>query len=530
LRPGPSVITTPLTADGFVGLSLESGATAAAGVQPNDLRFSIYQLFAAPAVGAGRVRRKSHIVNSSYPWFNTSMNITNLNPDSDIGASAWLVEIDDHRILLDAGMHPKREGRAGLPLFGKAGHAEVDAIAISHCHHDHVGTLPVALRHFPRAHVLMTELSYFLAERVLHNSVNVMVRQRDEAGIREYPLYTHDEVDDLAPQFQGFKYNKEIEWAAFHKTHAGLPSPTLEFFDAGHTLGSAGLLIRGKKETLFYTGDVCFHDQTLSRAARFEDVEADIMIMETTRGNRVVPPGYSRAGEIERLVTAIQGALKRRACVLIPSFALGRTQEMLALLALLMREGKLPEQPVYIGGLGRVFTEIYDLEAHRTHRQHTNLQLHEVLELIVLEKKQAEKMKLTGGKIFVLTAGMMSENTASHDLALRMIGDERQSIFFVGYADPDTPGGRLKRAKPGETFMFSPSAGRVTRRCEVRDFDLTAHANREDLLDLVGQVQPRTVLLGHGSDDSRAWFEEQIRTRWPKIKILQPQTGRTLSV
>jgi Cft2 family RNA processing exonuclease len=458
------------------------------------------------------------------------VNITNLNPDTDIGASAWLVEIDDHRILLDAGMHPKREGREGLPMFGKAGTTDVDAIAISHCHHDHVGTLPVACRHFPRAHVLMSELSYFLVERVLHNSVNVMVRQRDELGVREYPLYTHDEVDELAPQFQGFKYNREIEWAAFHKTRAGRPSPTLEFFDAGHTLGSAGILIRGKKETLFYTGDVCFHDQTLSRAARFEDVEADVMIMETTRGNRTVPPGFSRESEIERLVTAIHGALKRRGCLLIPVFALGRTQEMLALLALLLRAGKLKPQPVYIGGLGRVFTEIYDLEAHRTHRQHTNLQLHEVLDLVVLEKEQAEKMKLSGGRIFVLTAGMMSENTAAHDLAARMIEDERQSIFFVGYADPDTPGGRLKAAKRGETFVFSPSAGRVTRRCEVQDFDLTAHANREDLLDFVGQVLPRAVLLGHGSDDSRAWFEEQIRARWPKIKILQPPPGKMVSV
>jgi Cft2 family RNA processing exonuclease len=110
-----------------------------------------------------------------------------------------------------------------------------------------------------------------------------------------------------------------------------------------------------------------------------------------------------------------------------------------------------------------------------------------------------------------------------------MIGDERQSIFFVGYADPDTPGGRLKAAKPGETFVFSPSAGRVTRKCDLLDFDLTAHANRDDLLDFVGRVSPRAVLLGHGGDHSRAWFEEQIRMRWPKIKILQPQPGKTFS-
>ncbi len=179
-----------------------------------------------------------------------------------------------------------------------------------------------------------------------------------------------------------------------------------------------------------------------------------------------MPPDFSREGEIERLTAAIQRALKRKGCVLIPSFALGRTQEILALLALLMREGKLKPQPIYIGGLGRVFTEIYDLEAHRTHRQHTNLQLHEALQLIVLEKGQAEKMKLGGGRIFVITAGMMSENTAAHDLAARMIGDERQSIFFVGYADPDTPGGRLKAAKPGRNVCVQPQ--RRPRHAQMR--------------------------------------------------------------
>lgn len=451
------------------------------------------------------------------------MNVLNLNPDTDIGASSWLVELEEHRILLDAGMHPKREGRQALPGFAKAGTHDVDAIAISHCHHDHVGGLPVAVRHFPKAHVLMTELSYLLVERVLHNSVNVMSHQRDELGIKDYPLYTHDEVDGIAPFFQGFKYNREVEWAAYQKSRAGQRSPTLEFYDAGHTLGSAGILLRGKKETLFFTGDVCFHDQTIMKGARFEDVKADVMIMETTRGNRETAPGFSRVAEIDRLVAAIQAGLKRKGCVMIPAFALGRTQEILALLALLMREGRLKPQPIYIGGLGRVFTEIYDIEAHRTHRQHTGLQLHEALQLIVLEKGAAQSMKLSGGKIFVVTAGMMSENTAAHDLAARMIGDQRQSIFFVGYADPDSPAGRLRSAKPGQTFSFSPAAGQATRRCNLQEFDLTAHANRRDLLEFVGHVSPRTVLLGHGDTAARGWFAQQIKSRWPRIKVLQPQ-------
>jgi Cft2 family RNA processing exonuclease len=450
------------------------------------------------------------------------MRIINLNPATDIGASAWFVETEGNRLLMDAGTHPKRDGRASLPLFSAIAQEPVDAIALSHCHHDHVGSLPVAVRHFSQAHVLMPELSYFLIERVLHNSVNVMVRQRDELGITDYPLYTHDEVDEIAPVFQAFKYNREVEWAT---KQPGFLSPTLEFYDAGHALGSAGIMVRGKKETLFYTGDVCFHDQTILKAARFEDIRADVLIMETTRGNRGVPPGFSRETEITRMAEAMERVFQRNGSVLIPVFALGRTQEILAVLALMMVTGKIRKQPIFIGGLGRVFTEIYDLEAHRVHRQHPNLRLTQALNLIVLDKGQAEKMRLTGGRIFVVTAGMMSEQTAAHDLAIRMVGDEAQAIFFVGYADPDTPGGRLKAAPQGSTFMFSAGGGELTKRCEVQDFDLTAHANRDELLDFVGQVSPRTVFLGHGEESARQWFEEQIRARHPKIRIVQPQPG-----
>ena len=288
--------------------------------------------------------------------------------------------------------------------------------------------------------------------------------------------------------------------------------------------------MRGRRETLFFTGDVCFKDQTILKGAQFQDVQADVLILETTRGNHATPPGVTRETEMERLTEAIHRARELKGAILIPTFALGRTQEILALLAVLMKEGKVPEQPVFIGGLGRVFTEIYDLEAHRANRNLTNLQLHEALNLQVLDKGQAEKMQLKDGRLFVITAGMMSENTAAHDLAVRMIGDERQSIFFVGYADPSTPAGRLRAAEPGETFTFSPSGGEVTRRCNLQEFDLTAHANREELLEFVGRVSPRTVVLGHGDVDSQDWFEEQIRAEYPKVKVARPEPGGEVSV
>jgi Cft2 family RNA processing exonuclease len=458
------------------------------------------------------------------------MRLTNLNPTEGIGASGWLVELEGYRLLLDAGTHPKIEGRESLPLYRIVEPRELDAIAVSHCHHDHLGSLPIAMRHFPKAHVMMTEHSYFLVERVLHNSVNVMTRQREELGIRDYPLYSHDEVDQLAPRLQGFKYNREIEWAAHHKARAGLLSPTLEFYDAGHTLGSAGIMVRGQKETLFYTGDVCFRDQTILKAARFEDVRAEVLLIETTRGSRPTPAGFRREGEIDRLAGAIQRVLKRRGSVLLPTFALGRTQEILATLALLMRAGKLKRQAVYIGGLGRVFTEIYDLEAHRCHRQHSNLLLHEALDLQVVEPGELNRLRLKDGRLFVLTAGMMTENTPAHDLAVKMAPHERHAIFFVGYTDPETPGGRLRASVPGKEFFLSQAAGKLTRRCEIAEFALTAHAHREDMIEFVGTACPRTVVLGHGEPAAFEWFAHTIHKRWPKIKVLRPGPSQSVSI
>ena len=453
------------------------------------------------------------------------MRITNLNPFHDVGASAWLVEFEGHRLLLDAGVHPKHEGRSGLPLYDRIVGDELDAIVVSHCHHDHVGSLPLAVRRFPKAHVLMPELSYFIIDRVLHNSVNVMSRQRDELGLTEYPLFTHIEVEEISAIFQAFRYNRQVDWGAFDKVQIGRPSPTLEFFDAGHTLGSSGVMVRGADSTLFYTGDVSFRDQTILKGARFEDVQADVLIMETTRGGRAPVPGFTRTAELERMADAILAVQARRGSILIPVFALGRTQEILAQLSLFMASGRLPRQPVYIGGLGRVFTEIYDLQAHRTHRHHSNLSLTESLDLQVMDRKQVENMKLGGGKLFVLTSGMMTPNTAAYELALRMLEDPRHGIFFVGYADPATPAGHLRAGKPGETLKLGPLDREVRRMAEVREFDLTGHADRDELLDFVGVVNPKVVVLGHGEDTARAWFKEQIARKYPRVRVHDPGPG-----
>lgn len=456
------------------------------------------------------------------------MQIVNLNPDADIGASAWLATLEGRSVLLDAGTHPRREGMASLPMFDAAPGVEPDAIVVSHCHLDHVGGLPSALRRHPHARVLMSDASYFLIERVLHNSVNVMMRQRDEAGIADYPLYTHEEVDEYAAVFEGVPWRQPVRWAASHTGRRGAGF-TVELFEAGHTLGAAGALVRSPNHSLFYTGDVCFHDQTLSRAARFKDVRAETVIVETTRGGKSTPRGFSRAAEVQRLAAAVQKVQARRGCVLIPSFALGRTQEILASLALLMREGALRRQPIYIGGLGRVFTEIYDLQARRHHRHHPDLRLTRELELIVVSPPEVDRMPIAG-RILVLTSGMVALNTAAHAAARRLAGNPRNAVYFVGYTDPDSPGGRLRAAGRGGVCVLDPADSPLEVECEVEAFDLTAHAHREAILHWLVQTRPKTAVLGHGDAAAREWFKASLQRRCPGMRVVCPGPGELVSV
>src|SRR5437867_4716356 len=153
-------------------------------------------------------------------------------------------------------MHPKNTGDDALPLFKAITDRDVEAILISHAHQDHIGTLPLAMRRVSGARVFMTEATAEIGSVLLHNSVNVMTRQREEIGELSYPLFTHREADRASERWRWCPVRQRIsvagERAPQPRTLSGL---TFEFFDAGHVLGSTGILLRAEGQTVFYTGD-----------------------------------------------------------------------------------------------------------------------------------------------------------------------------------------------------------------------------------------------------------------------------------
>src|SRR4051812_44097200 len=260
------------------------------------------------------------------------MKFTNLTRRVEIGANSYCIEIDGHSLVLDCGMHPKFEGEEALPNFKLLQDRTLEAIVISHAHQDHIGTLPVLMRRQPTARVFMPEATAQIGDALLHNSVNVMTRQREELGVMLYPLFTHRETDRATDLWQSCPMRQRITISGERARPDESEVVTFEFYDAGHVLGSSGILLRGKTQTVFYTGDVNFDDQSIMQSAVFPQEGVDILIMECTRGDHETPADWSRESEEQRLAQAITDAFNQQGCVLIPVFALGKTQELLAMI------------------------------------------------------------------------------------------------------------------------------------------------------------------------------------------------------
>ena len=460
------------------------------------------------------------------------MKFINFTRRTEIGANSYYLEIGRHRLLLDCGMHPKNTGEDALPHLKAIANREIDAILISHAHQDHIGTLPVAMRRFPSARVFMTEATAEVGSVLLHNSVNVMTRQREEIGERSYPLFTHRETDRASERWRWCPLRQRISIAGERAPQRERDALTFEFFDAGHVLGSTGILVRAEGQTVFYSGDVNFDDQTIMEAAIFPEEKIDVLIMECTRGDHAKPAGWTRAGEERRLAEALEDAFDRGACVLIPVFALGKTQEILAMLYKVRREARKlsGEFPIYIGGLSSKMTDIYDWRARMTHRQLPRLQLMRDVAPFILNDETVRDAALRAGRVYVLSSGMMIPKTLSNVFARRLIENPRHSIFFVGYANPESPAGLLRDAGKGGEVALDPDKPPQRIRCDIEQFQFSAHATRETLIEYAKKLSPRKIILVHGDPSAVEWMRAALSVELPDSEIIVPAPGVELEL
>lgn len=441
---------------------------------------------------------------------------------AEIGANSYLLETSTAKVVLDAGMHPKHEGNEAIPHFEMLADGSIASVVVTHAHLDHIGTLPLLMETQPQARVFLTQETADLGLALLHNSVNVMQSKRIELGLTEYPLFEHRDLDQLKQAFERRGVHRPFDLDA-----AGTVRAT--FHDAGHILGSVGVTIEAEGKRVFYTGDVNFEDATVQKRALFPEDPVDAIIVETTRGNYARRPDYTRADEEDALAAAIAGVLARKGSALIPVFAIGKTQEVLAMIHRFKRQRLIPRKaPVYIGGLSTKMTHIYDNYSEVSRRQLPGFDFLTDMEIETGDRRSRGSIPFVSGCIYVLSSGMMTEKTASNTFArLGVLEHKRHGLFFVGFTDPESPGGRIRAAQPGDAVMLDPAYPAVPLRCETRGFDFSGHATREAIADYVCKLRPRKALLVHGDVPATEWFRQELERRLPSTEIVVPVPGDT---
>jgi Cft2 family RNA processing exonuclease len=454
----------------------------------------------------------------------------NLTRRTEIGANSYYLEAAGQRLVLDSGMHPKEEGEEALPNLRLFDGRQLDAIVLSHAHLDHVGTLPVLMRRQPQARIFMTEGTAEIGSALLHNSVNVMTRQREELGMVMYPLFTHRETERATDQWRSCPLRQPFTLNGERARREGEQGITVEFVDAGHVLGAAGVILRAEGRTIFYSGDVNFDDQTVTAGAVFPESGVDVLIIETTRGDSPLPEGFTRAAEERRLAEAIDRAFRAGSCILMPVFALGKTQEALAMVYNFRRQGLLGEFPVYIGGLSVKMTEIYDRRAMTTRRLLPRLQLLEEVAPFVLNGQNIHESPPRGGRLYALSSGMMTPKTLSNIFARRVIENPQHSIFFIGYADPKSPAGLLRTANPGDLIALDPDEPPQRVACQIEQFQFSAHASRESIVRYVTKLAPKKIVLVHGDVPAVEWTRAQLAAALPGSEVIVPKPGVELDL
>ncbi|MFI3242948.1 MAG: MBL fold metallo-hydrolase [Akkermansia sp.] len=451
--------------------------------------------------------------------------LTNLSGANEIGSNSYLLEIDNSRIVLDAGMHPKKEGNAAKPQYQLIGDDSPDTIFITHAHLDHIGTLPVVQELYPNAEVIMTPGTAMVGEGMLHNSVNVMTSKRTNDGVVEYPFFTHGELDNATLSWMSHDYNEYFRVGRKREILANLR-------DAGHILGSCGVQLESQSgTTFFYTGDVQFSNQTLIPGASFPEEGIDILMMECTHGATPSDEDYNRKKELLAMAKVIRETLENNGAVLIPVFALGKSQELLYELGRFRDEGIIPNAPIYFGGLSTKVTIYYDKLADSTPRLKPGYRLRQSIKTQGLPKQGKAPLIASAGNIYLVSSGMMSEHTVSNVLASQVLPRKNDTIIFVGYSDPDSPAAWIKATKAGDLVRLKAKGGQAYPvNCRIEQFSFSGHATRDALLEYTARLAPKKVLLVHGDPAALDWMAQSISNILPETEVIIPEAGKTIEL
>lgn len=438
-----------------------------------------------------------------------------------VTGSKYLLEFNGKRVLVDCGLfqglRELRERNWDDPPFEPS---SIDAVIITHAHIDHTGWLPRLVKLGFTGPVFTSKASSDLLKILLPDSARL---QEEEADYRNrHDLTRHAPALPL--------YDEADARVALERIHPVLndgnpvdivPGCRASFLVAGHIVGASLVLVemeeagRADKIRFLFSGDLGHYDQPILRDPA-QPPECDYLMVESTYGNRL----HGDISSEDQMARIINEAASRNAPILIPAFAVGRTQEVLYLLRELEEAKRIPILPVIVDSpMAAQATQVYN----RWHDEHDEeyasilsrkqhpLRTHSMMTTSTREEsKRLNDMR--GARIIISASGMLTGGRVLHH-AIRILPNENATVIFVGYQAAGTTGRRIQDGEPEVKIMKNW----VPVRCHIEKVEgFSAHADWKAVLRWLEALKtaPKTVFTTHGEPDAAAAMAEHIRERF----------------
>lgn len=435
------------------------------------------------------------------------INLKFLGGAGTVTGSKTLIEIGNTRVLIDCGLfqglkHLRKLNREDFPVDPST----IDAVILTHAHLDHCGYLPVLVKGGFKGTIHCTRPTKELTNIILQDSGKIQeedAKRANKYGYSKhtvaYPLYTIEEAKETSNFFTTHDYDN---WVIINS------DVKFKLINAGHIIGSAMIELKVNGKTFLFSGDMGRKDPMLLYPPK-KVSEIDYLIMESTYGDRE----HTAVDPKELLLEVILETHKRKGILMIPSFAVERTQEMIYLIYTLIAEGKIPRIPLYLDSpMGIKATLVFDkypqwqdLSKYELDHMYDDIHFvsnYEESKTVVIDKHP---------KIVLAGSGMLEGGRILHYLNNHM-KDEKNTLLFVGFQAMGTRGRSILEG--GKHIKFFGEYHEIN--CQIRSISsMSAHADRIEMINWMRNFKnaPKQVFLNHGEPHQTDAFRVLIESK-----------------
>lgn len=432
----------------------------------------------------------------------------------EVTGSCFLLEDEKNKILIDCGLFqcPKFCDEKSIAPFPFDPH-QISAVFVTHAHVDHTGRLPKLFKDGFTGTIYSTLPTRDLAELMLQDSVSVLAKEHKE------PLYDETTIDGLMRLWQGKNYHENIQINNF----------SVSLYKAGHILGSSMILVEHEGKKILFTGDLGNSNNPLLWGPEKTN-DIDYLIMESTYGDRVHEDSAERKLKLER---AIERSVLNGGVLMVPTFSLERTQEILLELTSLLQNKQIPKIPIFVDSpLAIKATKVYEKYASFLDRVSSTGEssgfLHSPMVRFTETSQESKNINnIPPPKIIMAGSGMSTGGRILHH-ELRYFPDQKSTILFIGYQAP----GSLGRIVQDGADVANIFGERIPVRCHRESIDgYSAHPDKDGLHLFVEEraEKLKKVFAVHGEPKSLLALTQHIRD-YLGIEAYAPKYGETVDL